>query len=76
MRKVSYTSAAALIPLLVLSSCSTKTDSASKPIAVIVFILLFIGASVCSAAITYKIKTKNSFRNSDTEDDMENNNGS
>lgn len=76
MRKDLYMSASALILLPILSSCSAKTDSASHPIAVIVFILLFIGASVCSAAITYKIKTKNSFRNSDTEDNMENNNGS
>lgn len=39
-------------------SCSSGSDGAVKVIAVAAFIVLFLGTSVCTAFITYKLKRK------------------
>ena len=48
-----------------LCGCSTDSDKAVKAAAIIIFIALFLGTSLFTAMMTYRIKRKNKISESD-----------
>ncbi len=54
-----------------LCSCSSGTEGSSKAVTTIIFIVLFLGASLCSAFLTFKLKRKKNMEESNEQDNKE-----
>jgi len=50
---------------VMLCSCSAGNEGTSKAVTTVIFIALFLGASLCSAVLTFKLKRK---KNNDSEE--------
>lgn len=54
-----------------LCSCSSGIDDGSNAVTTIIFIFLFLGASLCSAFFTFKLRRKKNAEEENAQDDKE-----
>lgn len=48
-------------------SCSAKNVGTSKIVTTVIFILLFLGASLCSAVLTFKLRRRKNADNNEND---------
>ncbi len=57
----------AALMIFMLGSCSAENVGTSKIVTTVIFILLFLGASLCSAVMTFKLRRRKNADNNEND---------